>query len=1033
MKKIIFFCLLLISSSTQAQVIDLTQLKGMTMRHIGPGTMSGRVTSIDVVRDQPEVIFIGTASGGVWKSVSGGITWEAVFDDAPLQSIGAIAIDPSNPDVIWAGTGEGNPRNSQTSGGGIYKSLDGGENWSLMGLVETKTIHRIIVHRDDPNTVFVAALGSAWGPHPERGVFRTTDGGATWEKVLYNNEETGCADLIVDPRNPNKLFAAMWEYGRKPWTFNSGGEGSGLYVSHNAGKTWAMRSSEDGLPEGNLGRIGLTISAANTNVVYALVESEETALYRSEDGGLKWEVRATENIGNRPFYYADIFAHPKDENTLFNLYSMVSKSIDGGKNFDVILPYSGAHPDHHAFYIHPDNPNFMIDGNDGGMNISRDGGRKWEFVSNLPLGQFYHINYDMDIPYNIYGGMQDNGSWKAPGYVWHGDGIRNEDWQEISFGDGFDVVPDPSSMDHAYAMYQGGNVNYIHTGTGEMDFIQPNHPDGIQLRFNWNGAIAANPHNDNGVYFGSQFVHKSINHGKAWTIISPDLTTNDPEKQKQAESGGLTIDATQAENFTTVTCIAPDKFDENVIWAGTDDGHVQLTTNGGDSWTEFSEKLIDFPEGAWIPQIEVSQHQSLEAFVVVNDYRRNNWEAYVYHTADGGKKWNRIVDNEKVQGHALCIVQDPVEANLLFLGTENGLYVSFDKGVNWNKWTNDYTSVSTIDLKIHPREHDLIIGTFGRGAYILDDIRPLREIASNGALKDEFNVISATDGYMVSYMRPRGSRFAADHLWSGQNKSSSVVVSYFVPDSLFTDEAKATVRIMNAEGDTIRTLKTTPKAGLNKVTWGMNEKGVHFPSRDEPSEDNEPGGGPMVLPGAYKISISYEEKDGEVMAMVNADPRRAFKIENAKAQRLFIYDVNETIAQAEKAFSRVCEAKEMVEFVNKQITMTEDTLFNDLNAEGDSLMKSLTAFEDRYMLPKDFDGYDHVSKFLNNYLWRPRSYVGAPDAPLGQNALLAKAKAEEETEKMVKDVNDFFNGPWAEWQTKVESSKMRFFKEYEDL
>jgi len=325
MKKIIFFCLLLISSSTQAQVIDLTQLKGMTMRHIGPGTMSGRVTSIDVVRDQPEVIFIGTASGGVWKSVSGGITWEAVFDDAPLQSIGAIAIDPSNPDVIWAGTGEGNPRNSQTSGGGIYKSLDGGENWSLMGLVETKTIHRIIVHRDDPNTVFVAALGSAWGPHPERGVFRTTDGGATWEKVLYNNEETGCADLIVDPRNPNKLFAAMWEYGRKPWTFNSGGEGSGLYVSHNAGKTWAMRSSEDGLPEGNLGRIGLTISAANTNVVYALVESEETALYRSEDGGLKWEVRATENIGNRPFYYADIFAHPKDENTLFNLYSMVSK------------------------------------------------------------------------------------------------------------------------------------------------------------------------------------------------------------------------------------------------------------------------------------------------------------------------------------------------------------------------------------------------------------------------------------------------------------------------------------------------------------------------------------------------------------------------------------------------------------------------------------------------------------------------------------------------------------------------------------
>ncbi|MDG1781418.1 MAG: YCF48-related protein [Flavobacteriales bacterium] len=1027
----IFLCF--IAASLSAQEVDLSIFENMSMRHIGPGTMSGRVTAIDVVRDQPETIVVGTASGGIWKSVSGGITWEAMFDDAPLQSIGAIAIDPSNPDVIWAGTGEGNPRNSHTSGGGIYRSLDGGDNWSLMGLVETKTIHRIIVHKDDPNTVLVAALGSAWGPNPERGVFRTTDGGATWEKVLYNNEETGCADLIVDPRNPNKLFAAMWEFGRKPWTFNSGGDGSGLYVSHNAGKTWTMRTSDDGLPEGQIGRIGLTISEANTNVVYALVESEKTALYRSEDGGKTWGVQATKNIGNRPFYYADIFAHPKNENTLFNLYSMVSKSIDGGKTFEVILPYAGAHPDHHAFYIHPDNPNLMIDGNDGGMNISHDGGNTWEFVSNLPVGQFYHINYDMNMPYNIYGGMQDNGSWKAPAYVWHGGGIRNEDWQEISFGDGFDVVPDPSSLDHAYAMYQGGNVYRIHTGTGEMDYIQPNHPEGEQLRFNWNGAISSNPHNPNGVYFGSQFVHKSDDHGKSWKIISPDLTTNDPEKQKQAESGGLTIDATQAENFTTILCIAPDKRDENSIWVGTDDGHVQLTTDGGATWTEHSTKMKDFPKGAWIPQIEVSPHNSLEAFVVVNDYRRNNWEAYVYHTKDGGNKWNRIVTSEQVSGHALAIVQDSVEENLLFLGTENGLYVSFDKGENWNKWLNEYPSVSTIDLKIHPREHDLIIGTFGRGAYILDDIRPLRAMASNSLSSEEFTVMCAQDGYMVSYMRPRGSRFGADHLWSAPNRSSAVVVSYYIPDSVHVADAKATMYVTNAQGDTLRTLRTTPEIGINRWGWGMNEKGVHFPSRRKPDADQEPWGGPMVMPGEYTCHIAYEGETQQVKAIVHPDPRRPFNAENAQAQRAFLYEVNNTIERAEKAFSRIREGQELMSFVTKQINMADDTLLNDLKAETDSLKQVLVEFETQYMTAEDFEGYDHVTQRLNDYLWRPRSFVDAPDAVIGQNAQFAKEKAEEETERVVQEINAFFNGPWKEWRGKVEQASMTLFSDYEDL
>jgi photosystem II stability/assembly factor-like uncharacterized protein len=389
----VFICFYLFAFS---QPLDMSLLEGFKIRNIGPAGMSGRVTSIDVVHSQPNVIYIGTASGGVWKSTSGGIKWAPIFDDEAVISIGALAINQNNTSEIWVGTGEGNPRNSHNSGAGIYKSLDGGKNWKLMGLENTKTIHRIYIHRDDPNTVYVGALGSAWGPNPERGVFRTKDGGKSWEKVLYMNDSTGCADLVVDPHNPNKLIAAMWEFGRKPWTFNSGGEGSGIYVSYDGGDSWEKRTSEDGLPEGNLGRVGLAIAPSKPNMVYALVEAKKNGLYKSTDGGFTWKLVSDKNIGNRPFYYADIFVDPQNENRIFNLWSRMSKSEDGGKTFERFG--NGTHPDHHAFWVHPEQPSYMIEGNDGGLNISHDGGESWHFVENLPLAQFYHINYDMDVP-----------------------------------------------------------------------------------------------------------------------------------------------------------------------------------------------------------------------------------------------------------------------------------------------------------------------------------------------------------------------------------------------------------------------------------------------------------------------------------------------------------------------------------------------------------------------------------------------------------------------------------------------------------
>ena len=484
-----FICLSLL-----AQKIDVEQLKGMKIRNIGPAGMSGRVTSIDVNLSNSQIIYVGTASGGVWKSESGGIKWEPIFDKEPVQSIGAVAINQKNPSEIWVGTGEGNPRNSHNSGEGIFKSIDGGKTWILMGLEKTRLIHRIVVHRDNPDIVYVGALGSAWGPNKERGVYKTTDGGKTWKKVLYINDQTGVADLVVDPANPNKLIAAMWEFGRKPWFFNSGGKGSGLHISYDGGENWKKITEKEGLPKGDLGRIGIAIAPSKPNIVYALVEAKKNALYKSTDGGHHWKMVADKNVGNRPFYYAEIYVDPKNENRIWNLWSYVSKSEDGGKTFETILDYGKrVHPDHHAFWIHPDDPDYLINGNDGGLNISRDGGANWEFIDNLPLAQFYHINYDMDFPYNVAGGMQDNGSWIGPSKVLKRGGIRNEDWQEVLFGDGFDVVMRRDNNRYGWGMSQGGNIAYFDRETGRTQNVKPLHPEGIELRFSWNAAFSSKP------------------------------------------------------------------------------------------------------------------------------------------------------------------------------------------------------------------------------------------------------------------------------------------------------------------------------------------------------------------------------------------------------------------------------------------------------------------------------------------------------------------------------------------------------------
>lgn len=610
MKNLVLVWMMITSVTLFSQDFSMEVVKGMQPRSIGPGGMSGRVTAIDVVHSNPEIMYVGTASGGLWKSSSGGVTWHPIFDKEVTASIGAVAIQQSNPSVIWVGTGEGNPRNSLNGGYGIYKSLDGGRSWKSMGLENTRHIHRVVIDPTNPNTVYAAAIGSPWGNHPERGVYKTTDGGNTWNLILHTNTSSGAADLIMDPTNPNKLIAAMWEHKRDPWFFNSGGQGSGLYITHDGGNNWKKITDKEGLPEGELGRIGIAIAPSKPAIIYALIEAKKNALYKSEDGGFSWKmINDKGEIGDRPFYYSEIYVDPQNENRLYSIFTYVNVSQDGGKSFEMLMPAygvsNGVHPDHHAWWIHPENGNFMIDGNDGGMNITYDGGKTWRFIGNLPVAQYYHINTDNEYPYNVYGGMQDNGSWRGPAYVWKAQGIRNSYWQEISFGDGFDVVPDKDDSRYGYTMSQQGNVQRYDHVTGNNYGVKPTHPDPkVYLRYNWNSAIGQDPFNNSTVYFGSQFVHKSTDKGLTWKIISPDLTTNDPEKQKQSESGGLTMDATGAENHCTILVIEPSPIEEGMLWVGTDDGQVQITKDGGVTWSNVTSAIKGMPKGAWIPQIK---------------------------------------------------------------------------------------------------------------------------------------------------------------------------------------------------------------------------------------------------------------------------------------------------------------------------------------------------------------------------------------------------------------------------------------------
>jgi photosystem II stability/assembly factor-like uncharacterized protein len=1001
------------SRAPRAVAVD-SVFHGLTARPIGPPGTSGRVAAIAVSPRDDREIWVGASTGGLWQSRDAGFTWKPLMDSIAVNSIGAIGIAPSAPDVVYVGTGEANTRNSMGVGRGVWKTGDSGRSWSYLGLAGTERIEAIVVHPSDPNTVWLSAQGPAWSDGQERGVFKSTDGGRTWRKVLYVDETTGAFALVMDPSNPEHLLASTWEHRRWPWFFESGGPGSGIWTSWDGGETWRRLTESEGLPEGELGRTGLAFARNDPRVVYALVEAGESALLRSDDGGETWRAVNTEtNVNDRPFYYSRIAVDPTNENRVYRVSGDLTMSEDGGRTFRNIAPWSSVHVDHHAFWAYPDGRT-IISGNDGGVFISHDRGGAWRFIENLVFAQYYHISVDNDTPFNVYGGLQDNGSWKGPSQVWEtpsfaGSAIVAHHWTEIGFGDGFGALADPRDSNIGYSMSQGGNLRRYDLRSGEERDIMPPAPDDTtKLRFNWNAGIALDPHEPDVVYYGSQFIHRSADRGETWNIISPDLTTNDPEKQRQSESGGLTLDVTAAENHTTILTIAPSPVERGVIWVGTDDGNVQLTRDNGGTWTNVGAAIGDVPAATWVPHIEASKHAAGTAYVVFDNHRRGDWTPYIFRTSDYGRSWEAL-SPEQVDGYVLAIEEDPVEPDLLFLGTEFGLYVSLDGGANWRKWTNGGypAGAPTHALVVHPRDHDLVIGTHGRGAWIIDDIRPVRTLAREAGVRESdlhlFEVppvIQHERGISGPFYFPGNTRYM------GPNRPYGALISYWVSagaaaraDSAKDDETEAPageesfmpvpesggtgpVAIEILDGDSvIRTLEGPAEMGVNRIAWALERKGI--PEPDAEPDAPEPGG-PEVLPGQYDVRVRLGEDVVEGAVEVLQDPRTDRPLVAMRQNLDAVLQGQQTLERLNDARDRLERTKTSLDLYGNELQRWESAdsaIRAGLVERTDTVKARVTGLLDRLRLPPDTKGIVDDTTVTSGVERALEMATSTPDAP----------------------------------------------------
>lgn len=860
-----------------AQVeIDSSTFGGLYARSIGPAIMSGRIAAIDAVAGDPLTIYAGAASGGVWKSKDGGLTWNPIFDDY-IQSIGAIRVDPQDSNTVWVGTGESWVRNSVSVGAGVYKTTDGGDSWTFVGLKESERIARIVIDPDNTDTVYVCATGQLWSANEERGVYRTTDGGENWEQVLGVDENTGCSDIAIDPQSPNILYAGMWQFRRYPDFFESGGPGSALYKSTDGGENWKELTT--GLPEGEKGRIAVTVAPSRPSRVYAVVEAEETALYKSDDLGESWEeMNNSLSVKSRPFYFAYVVVDPEDFERVYKPGFYLGVSTDSGKSFTSILSGGfdmAVHSDHHALWINPDNTHELILGTDGGVYMSYDRAAHFRLIKALPISQFYEVSYDFDRPYNVFGGLQDNGSWMGPSQS--AGGIENKDWTLVGQGDGFHTYRDPEETDMIYAEFQGGNLTRYHLATGESKEIRPLPGEGEEdYRFNWNTALHLSPSTPGTLYYGGQYLFRSPDRGESWQKISPDLTTNDPQRQRQMETGGLTLDNSTAENNATIYTISESPRNSKVLWVGTDDGLVQVTRDGGETWTNVTANIPDLPEGLWVSHVEASSHEEGMAHVSVDGHRSGDMGTYLYRTTDFGSTWESIV-SEGIESFAHVVAQDPVNPDLLFAGTEFGLYVTLDGGNRWARFKGGLPPVPVRDLDIHPRDHDLIVGTHGRGIYILDDLTPLRALTAE-TLEANLALLPARDAVMA--VSGGMSWFTGSDEFSGRNPPEAASIFFYQKKRHIFGDLK--VEIYDSEGELITTIPAPKVKGLNRADWPMRLPPPKLPPATNLVFVFQ---GPRVPEGTYTYKLIKGKDTFEGTVNLVADPRSPHSAEDRKLQQ----------------------------------------------------------------------------------------------------------------------------------------------------
>ncbi len=872
--------------------LDSSTLGGLRARSIGPAVMGGRVAAIDGTASSPATIFVGAASGGVWKSTDGGTTFKQVFDEH-IQSIGAIAIDKSNPSNVWVGSGESWVRNSVSVGDGVYKSTDNGATWTNVGLKDSEHIARIAVDPKKSETVYVCATGRAWSSGEERGVFRTTDGGKNWKKVLYVDADTGCSDLSLDPQEPSIVYAGMWQFRRQPDFFSSGGPGSALYRSKDGGETW--EKLKNGLPTGHFGRIAVAVAPSRPSTVYALVEAKQTALYRSDDLGEHWkEVNDSFNIQVRPFYFARIVVDPKDHNRVYKPGLSLTFSEDGGKSFTgSATGGAGVHSDHHALWIHPNDPNMMVLGTDGGAYQSFDRAQHWRALNVLPIAQFYHVNFDMDVPYNVYGGLQDNGTWQGPSQ--YPGGVTNHQWRPIGSGDGFAAVVDTTDPDFVYVESQGGHIVRFRRSTGESKELYPYaQKDESKLRFNWNTPIYASPSQTAGgkgtIYLGAQSLLRSRDRGDSWERISPDLTTNDLSRQKQLESGGLSIDNSSAENYTTIISISESAKDPNAIWVGTDDGNVQLTRDGGKSWTNVAANVKGVPARTWVSRVEASHADANTAYATFDGHRTGDMKTYVFRTRDSGKSWEPLVTDD-VRGYAQVIREDLVNPNLLFLGTEYGLYISVDAGKSWAHFEEHFPPVPVYDVQVHPRDGDLIIATHGRGLYIIDDITPLRALTTEALGQDVVMLPSRPSVLKIPAFEGRSE---GDNAFVDGALDDVASISYYLKKRHIVGDSR--VEIYDADGKLLSTLPAGNRRGINRVDWPMRLKAPRVPGGSSLVLSGGSFYGPRAAAGTYTVKFVKGKETYTTKLELVPDPRATYSAEDRTLQQKSVHRLYDMLA-----------------------------------------------------------------------------------------------------------------------------------------